>query len=155
MRTPLRGSRRHKPERSGVAAGSVLKGVGPQQEQLGGRTTIKELKIVFRAHYGVGQSRCPLCGESNQTARTRTGLYDNGVHLGDLCRQCLHGGRRGALARTRLHSAELRRLAERVQDRPDNPKCEPCYPWLRRYADFLEDLATRLEGMTDWLPKSS
>jgi hypothetical protein len=53
-----------------------------------------------------------------------------------------------------LHCAELRRLAEQVQDHSRNPECEPCYPWLRRYADFLESLATRLEGMTDWLPKS-
>jgi hypothetical protein len=52
-----------------------------------------------------------------------------------------------------LHSAELRRLAEQVQDH-GNLECETCYPWLRRYADFLESLATRLEGMTDWPRKS-
>ena len=77
---------------------------------------IKELKIIVRAHYGVSQGLCPLCAQSSQGART--GLYDNGAHLGDLCRQCLQGGRRGASARTRLHSAELRRLAERVQGGP-------------------------------------
>jgi hypothetical protein len=136
-------------------ANSVGKGTAPQQEGAVGRTTIKELKIVFRAHYGIGQGLCPLCGQSSRAVRTGTGLYDDGIHLGDLCKPCLHGGRSGASARTRLHAAELRRLAQGVQNHPHNPDCEPCYPWLRRYADFLDDLANRLESMTDWLPRSS
>jgi hypothetical protein len=155
MRTQLPGSRQHKPNKVGAAAEAMLKAAGPPQQEMARRPTIKELKIICRAHYGIGQGSCPLCGQSSQAVRTGTGLYDDGVHLGDLCKQCLHGGRRGASARTRVHSAELRRLAERVQDHPHSPECEPCYPWLRRYADFLEDLATRLESMTDWLPRSS
>jgi hypothetical protein len=116
---------------------------------------IKELKIIVRAHYGVSQGLCPLCGQSSQAVRTGTGLYDAGIHLGDLCKPCLQVGRRGASARTRLHSAELRRLALAVQDHANHPGCEPCYPWLLRYADFLDDVANRLEGMTEWLSRSS
>jgi hypothetical protein len=114
---------------------------------------IKELKIVVRTHYAVGQGLCALCGQSSQGARTGTGLYGDGMHLGDLCKQCLQAGRRGASARARLHSAELRRLAGGVQFQPHNQDCEPFYPWLCRYADFLEELATRLECMTEWLPR--
>jgi hypothetical protein len=43
----------------------------------------------------------------------------------------------------------------RTGEHPHNPVCQLCYPWLRRYADFLENLATRLEGMPDWLPRSN
>jgi hypothetical protein len=137
------------------AAGLHLKSPGPQQDAIADRGTIKELKIVIRAHYGVGQGLCPLCGQSNPSARTCTGLYDDGVHLGDLCKHCLHGGRRGASARTRSHADELRRLVQRAEDQPPKPESETCYPWLRRYADVLDDLATRLESMTDWLPRAT
>jgi hypothetical protein len=155
MKTSTPGSRKHKSGWMGAAAGSVLPAAGPRQEKIAGRTAIKELKIVCRAHYGIGQGLCPLCGQSSQAVRTGTGLYEDGIHLGDLCKACLQGGRRGASARTRLHSAELRRLAQGVQDHAHHPGYEPCYPWLLRYADFLDDLANRLESMTDWLPRSS
>jgi len=122
---------------------------------LTGCTTIKELKIMTRTHYGVGQGLCALCGQSSHAARTGTGLYEDGVHLGDLCKQCLQGGRRGASARARSHSVELRKLAERVHGHPHHHEREQYYPWLGRYADFLENLATRLENMTEWIPRPS
>ena len=113
----------------------------------------KELKILVRTHHGVGQALCALCGQLNHSIKTGTGLYDGEVHLGDICRQCLQGGRRGALARTRSHSTELRQLAEHARSYLQNRKAEQYYLWLHRYAEFLENLASRLEEMTDWIPR--
>ena len=113
----------------------------------------KQLKIMVRTHQGVGQAICTLCGQLSYPTKTGTGLYDGEVHLGDICRQCLQGGRRGALARTRSHSTELRQLAEHARSYPQKRKAEQYYLWLHRYAEFLENLASRLEEMTDWIPR--
>src|SRR5262249_21754065 len=51
----------------------------------------KELKIMVRTHYGVGQATCALCGQLSRSTKTGTGLYDGEVHLGDICKQCLQG----------------------------------------------------------------
>jgi hypothetical protein len=114
---------------------------------------IKDLKIIVRTHCEVSQARCALCGEPSQAAKTGTGLYDGGVHLGDVCKQCLRGGRRGASARTRSHSMELRRLAENARSHPQDRAREQYHSWLSRYADLLENLAARLENMTEWIPR--
>ena len=111
---------------------------------------ISQLRIMVRTHNEVGLAACALCGQPNDTAKTGTGLYDGGVHLGDICKQCLHGGRRGASARTRSHCAELRRLAE-ASAKTDQG--EQCCGWLQRYAEFLENLAARVENMTEWIPR--
>jgi hypothetical protein len=116
---------------------------------------ISQLRIMVRTHNEVGLAACALCGQPNETARTGTGLYDGGVHLGDICKQCLHGGRRGASARTRSHSTELRRLAEEAGPGSKTNNGEQCQSWLHRYAEFLEDLAARVETMTEWIPRPS
>ena len=118
-----------------------------------GVSMIKELKIMVRTHNEVGRALCTLCGQPSDGIKTATGLYTDGVHLGDVCKQCLQGGRRGASARTRTHSTELRRLAEFAHTHPQNRLGQQYYPWLYRYADFLDDLASRVDNMTDWIPR--
>jgi len=113
----------------------------------------KELNLMIRTHFQVGQSFCALCGQPSLAAHTGTGLYDGGLHLGDMCKECLQGGRRRASARTRSHSSELRKLAEHTGTHSQNRDVEQTRPWLCRYADFLDNLASRVEGMTDWLPR--
>jgi hypothetical protein len=115
--------------------------------------SLSQLRIMVRTHNEVGLAVCALCGQPNDTAKTSTGLYDGAVHLGDICKQCLHGGRRGASARTRSHCAELRRLAVEARASPKTGQGEQCCGWLQRYAEFLENLAARVEGMTEWIPR--
>ena len=118
-------------------------------------TIIKELKIEVRTHFAVGQAHCPLCGQASRAAKTGAGLYDGGVHLGDVCAQCLRGGRHGASARTRSHSAELRKLADQVDNHVQNRQTERYLSWLFCYAAVLDDLASRLESMTEWIPRAT
>ena len=108
---------------------------------------------MVRTHNEVGLAACALCGQPNDTAKTSTGLYDGALHLGDLCKQCLHGGRRGASARTRSHCAELRRLAVEAGASSKTDQSKHCCGWLHRYAEFLENLAARVEDMTEWIPR--
>jgi hypothetical protein len=114
---------------------------------------IRELKIMVRTHCQVGQALCALCGQPGHAVKSGTGLYDGAVHLGDVCQQCLHGGRRGASSRTRTHSIELRRMAEQARTYPENRLGVQYYVWLCRYADFLDGLASRVETMTAWIPR--
>jgi hypothetical protein len=114
---------------------------------------IKDLKIMVRTHGQVSQAGCALCGEPSRTDKTGTGLYDDGVHLGDLCKKCLQGGHRGASARTRTHANELRRLAEHARTYAQNREGAKYYSWLCRYASFLDILAARLDSMKDWIPR--
>jgi hypothetical protein len=114
---------------------------------------IGQLKIMVRTHTEISQAVCVLCGQPSLAGRTGTGLYDDGVHMGDICRLCLRGGKRGASVRTRSHLSDLRRLAEQSRAVPQNARADQYYDWLYRYAKFLEDLAGRLENMDEWIPR--
>jgi hypothetical protein len=114
---------------------------------------IGQLHILVRMHAAISQAACVLCGQPNLAAKTGTGLYNDGVHLGDICKLCLRGGKRGASVRTRSYSLELRRLAEQNDARPHHACAKQYHDWLCRYANFLDDLAGRLENMTEWIPK--
>ena len=114
---------------------------------------LKQLKIMVRTHSEIGQAVCALCGQPNLAVKTGTGVYDGGVHLGDVCRLCLRGGKRGAAVRTRAYSAELRTLAEQGRVTVRKGPEEHYSAWLSRYANFLEELAGRLENMTEWIPR--
>jgi hypothetical protein len=111
-----------------------------------------DLRIMVRTHTGISQAACVLCGQPSPGARTGAGLYDGGVHLGDICQSCLRGGKRGASQRTRSYLADLRRLAEQGQAATQTTRPDACRDWLYRYADFLEDLAVRLDCMIEWIP---
>ena len=113
----------------------------------------RQLKLMVRTHTEISQAVCALCGWPNLTLKTGTGLYDGTVHLGDVCKLCLRGGKRGAAMRTRAHAMELRSLAENGVSTPRNGGGDHYSPWLCRYADFLDDVAARLENMTEWLPR--
>jgi hypothetical protein len=108
---------------------------------------------MVRTHTEISQAVCGLCGQANGSPKTGTGLYDGGVHLGDICKLCLCGGKRGAAARTRSYSTELRKLAEKGHIGLRGEAGHRYGAWLARYADFLEDLAARLETMTAWIPR--
>jgi hypothetical protein len=114
---------------------------------------IGQLKIWVRTHTEITQAVCVLCGQPSLAARTGTGLYAGGVHLGDICNLCLRGGKRGASVRTRSYLSELRRLAEESYAAPQNAFADQCREWLGRYANFLEDLVERLENMNEWIPR--
>lgn len=114
---------------------------------------IAQLKIMVRTHAEISQAACVLCGQPNLAGRTGTGLYDGSVHLGDICKSCLRGGKRGASARTRSYLLELRRLAEQGYAVPQQATADQYQEWLSRYANFLEELAVRLENMNEWIPR--
>jgi hypothetical protein len=99
---------------------------------------IGQLKIMVRTHNEVSQAVCVLCGQPCLAVKTGTGLYNGGVHLGDICASCLRVGKRGASSRTRSYLAELRRLAEQCHAAPETAGTYQHREWLRRYADFLE-----------------
>ena len=114
---------------------------------------IGQLQIMFRTHGEISQAVCVLCGQPSLVTKTGVGLYDGGVHRGDLCKLCLRGGKRGAASRTRSYLVELRHLAEQCTLTPDIGGTRQFREWLHRYADFLEDLAGRLDGMSGWIPR--
>jgi hypothetical protein len=115
---------------------------------------IHELKILVRTHCEISLTVCGLCGETKRVQLTGMGLYDGTVHLGDVCSSCLRVGKRGAAARTRSHAAELRKLALHAKSGPDNGTAAHFADWLGRYAEFLEELAGRLETMMEWIPRA-
>lgn len=120
------------------------------------KTALREpnqLRLMVRTHSGISQTVCPLCGHPNALLKTGTGLYDGPVHLGDVCHSCLRGGKRGAAARTRSFLSELRRLTLAGMSEPHQTAEEQYLAWLARYADFLENLAGRIEQMTEWIPR--
>src|SRR2546423_555042 len=85
-----------------------------------GALALRQLKLMVRTHTEISQAVCALCGWPNLTLKTGTGLYDGTVHLGDVCKLCLRGGKRGAAMRTRAHAVELRSLAENGPSTPRN-----------------------------------
>ena len=114
---------------------------------------ISDLKIMVRRHTAITQAACVLCGQPSLAARTGAGLYDGGVHLGDICQCCLRGGKRGASLRTLTYLTELRRLAKQEQTATQTTRANANRDWLYRYADFLENLAGRLEYIIEWIPR--
>jgi hypothetical protein len=114
---------------------------------------LDSLKIMVRSHTAISQAVCGLCGQPNGTLKTGTGLYDDGVHLGDICKLCLRGGKRGAATRTRSYAAELRKLAAMGPTGPSKGAEFRHADWLCRYADFLDELAGRLDVMNEWIPR--
>jgi hypothetical protein len=64
---------------------------------------IGQRKIIDRTHTEINQAVWVLCGQSNLAARTTKGFYDSGIHLEDICKSCLRGGKRGAPFRTRSY----------------------------------------------------
>jgi hypothetical protein len=114
---------------------------------------IRQLRIMVRTHTEISQAVCALCGQPNVAVKTGTGLYDGAVHLGDICKLCIRGGKRGAAVRTRAHCAELRNLAVQGRNGHQNGAEENYSSWLSDYGDFLEDLAGRVEEMSEWIPR--
>src|SRR5436189_1096647 len=109
------------------------------------------LRMLAHPQATIPRGACVLCGQPCPGLNRSVGLYDGRTHLGDMCQRCLLAGRRGATARARERAVVLRRLDERVTaNGSGDPRQVGCLPWLRRYADYLDSLAARLEMMVGW-----
>lgn len=111
----------------------------------------ESLRLQAHPQAAVPHGPCVLCGQPWPGVRSGVGLYDGRMHLGDMCRGCLAAGRRGATARARERVVMLRKLDQQVTANSSAETRQIDFvPWLRRYADYLEGLAGRLELMTGW-----